>query len=147
MRRLMSYQNFRLAAPRFAVGVDALAPVFLLPSDFVQRLGKGPYDSLFTGTYQAGGKKIGFMRIPDFEYVTSTDLSNEIKFLQANTDGLVIDIMRNPGGSGCTVERVMSYLNPGGFYSLGNKIRATWDMVMGMESDLEDAEYLRCHRR
>ena len=141
MRRLMGYQNFRVAAPRFAVGVDTLAPVFVLPPDFVQRLGKGTYDSLFTGTYQSGGKRIGFMRIPDFEYVSSTALSTEIKFLQANTDGLVIDIMRNPGGSGCTVEQVMSYLNPGGFYSLGNKIRATWDMVMGMESDLEDAEY------
>jgi hypothetical protein len=141
MRRLMGFQNFRLAAPRFAVGVDTLAPVFFLPSDFVQRKGNGQYDSLFTGTYQSGGKRIGFMRIPDFEYVSSTDLSTEIKFLQANTDGLVIDIMRNPGGSGCTVEQVMSYLNPGGFYSLGNKVRATWDMVMGMEYDLEDAEY------
>ena len=141
MRRLMGYQNFRLAAPRFAVGVDTLAPVFALPPDFVQRKGKGQYDSLFTGTYQSGDKRIGFMRIPDFEYVSTTDMSTEVKFLQANTDGLVIDIMRNPGGSGCTVEQVMSYLNPGGFYSLGNQIRATWDMVMGMESDLEDAEY------
>jgi C-terminal processing protease CtpA/Prc len=80
------------------------------------------------------------MRIPDFESVNSTDLSNEVKFFQANTDGLVIDIMRNPGGSGCTVEQVMSYLNPGGFHSVGNKIRATWDMVMGLESDLEEAQ-------
>jgi hypothetical protein len=141
MRRLMGFQNLRLAAPRFAVGVDTLAPVFALPPDFAPRLGKGKYDTLYTGTYQSGGKRIGFMRIPDFEYVSSTDLSTEVKFLQANTDGLVVDIMRNPGGSGCTVEQVMSYLNPGGFYSLGNKVRATWDMVMGMESDLEDAEY------
>jgi hypothetical protein len=113
MRRLMGFQNFRLAAPRFAVGVDTLAPVFVLPSDFVQRKGKGQYDSLFTGTYQSGGKTIGFMRIPDFEYISTADMSTEIKFFQGNTDGLVIDIMRNPGGSGCTVERVMSYLNPG----------------------------------
>ena len=141
MRHLMGFQNFRVAAPRFAVGVDTLTPVFSMPLDFVQRLGKGKYDSLFTGTYQSGGKTIGFLRIPDFEYVSSTTLSTEIKFMQTNTDGLVIDIMRNPGGSGCTVEQVMSYLNPGGFYSLGNKIRVTWDMVMSMESDLDDAEY------
>jgi len=35
----------------------------------------------------------------------------------------------------------MSYLNPGGFYSMGNKIRATWDMVMSLQFDLADAEF------
>jgi hypothetical protein len=123
------------------VGVDALKPVFAMPSGFTQRLGLGRFDTLFTGTYSAGGKTIGFMRVPDFESVYATDVSNEVKYFQANTDGLVIDIMRNPGGSGCTVERVMSYLNPGGYNSVGNKVRATWDLIMNLQYDLYDADY------
>jgi hypothetical protein len=35
----------------------------------------------------------------------------------------------------------MRYLNPGGYYSAGNKIRATWDLVMSLQYDLEDAAY------
>jgi hypothetical protein len=141
MRRLMNYQNFKVAAPRFSTGVDTLTPVFALPAGFKQRLGLRDSDSLFTGTYGSGGKTIGYMRIADFEYVSSTDLANEVKYFQTNTDGLVIDIMRNPGGSGCVVERVMSYLNPGGYNSVGNKIRSTWDLVMGLAQDLDDAQY------
>jgi hypothetical protein len=141
LRTLRSYQNFRVAASRFSTGIDTLKPVFAMPEGFVQRQGLGSFDTLFTGTFTAGGKKIGFLRLPDFEYISSTELTAEIRFLQANTDGLVIDIMRNPGGSGCTVERAMSYLNPGGFYSAGNKIRSTWDLVMNLEFDLEDAAY------
>ncbi|HJZ97866.1 MAG TPA: S41 family peptidase [Candidatus Solibacter sp.] len=151
LRHVMNFQRFRRAvtAPRsrqnadgsFSTGVDDLRPVFAMPDGFVQRLGNGYFDTLFTGTYTSGGKKIGYMRIPDFEYVSSTDLTNEIKNFEANTDGLVVDIMRNPGGSGCQVEKVMSYLNPGGFYSIGNKIRATWDLIMALQFDLEDADY------
>ena len=141
MRHVMGFQDLKLARSRFSIGVDTLKPAFTLPSSFGQRLGSGKYDSLYSGSYIANGKSIGFLRIPDFEYVSSTDLANEIKFFQNTTDGLVIDIMRNPGGSGCTVEGVMSYLNPGGYHSLGNKIRATWDLVMNLHYDLEDAAY------
>jgi hypothetical protein len=141
MRHVMSYQRFHRVTPRFSVGVDTLSPVFAVPAGFVQRLGLGRFDTLFTGTYKSGGKTIAFMRLPDFEYVDDTELTTEIKYFQANTDGLVIDIMRNPGGSGCTVEDVMSYLMPGGYYSLGNKVRATWDLVMALQSDLDEAQY------
>jgi len=140
MRRLMAYQDFRLAAPRFFIGAGELQPVFTLPPGFVQRLGSRKYDSLFTGSYTSGGKTIGFMRIPGFSYISSTDLANEITFFQGNTDGLVIDIMRNPGGYGCAAERVMRYLNPGGYHSAGNKIRATWEVVRSFQRDLDDAQ-------
>jgi hypothetical protein len=141
MRHIASFQQFKKQTPRFSVGVDTLKPVFAMPSGFTQRLGLGRFDTLFTGTYNAGGKTIGFMRIPDFESIYTTDVSNEVKYFQANTDGLVIDIMRNPGGSGCTVEGVMSYLNPGGYYSVGNKIRATWELIMSLQSDLDNADF------
>jgi hypothetical protein len=143
MRTVRSLQQFHVPNRRFSVGVDAIKPVFGMPDGFVQRLGAGKYDSLFSGTYNtASGLRIGFLRIPDFAYVYTTDLVNEIKFLEANTDGLVIDVMRNPGGSGCVTERVLSYLNPGGFYSLGIKIRMTWDILASLREDVEWAEYL-----
>ena len=139
---MRSLQQFRVPRHRFSVGVDTLKPIFSMPAGFVQRLGAGKYDSIFSGTIPtSGGLTLGFLRIPDFEYVYTTELANEIKFLEANTDGLIIDVMRNPGGSGCITERILSYLNPGGFHSLGIKIRMTWDILQSLQWDVEDAIY------
>lgn len=138
MSRLRALQNFHLPARRLSVGMGATLPVFTLPSGFRYRLGLGFYDTILTGTYTSpGGLTLGFMRIPDFAYVSTTDLANEVKYFEANTDGLVIDVMRNPGGSGCTTETVLSYLNPGGFHSAGIQIRMTWDLLLGLEQDIE----------
>jgi len=138
LRRL---QQFRVPARRFSTGVDTLKPVFSMPVGFQQRLGSGPYDSYYSGTYTTpAGLTIGFLRIPDFEYLSTTQLATEIKYFDANTDGLVIDVMRNPGGDGCTTESVLRYLNPGGFHSVGIKIRMTWDILAGLEQELELAD-------
>src|SRR5207253_8953668 len=129
LKRLRNYQSFQLPREQFAIGAGELHPVFDVPSSFVQRLGAGKYDNLFSGTFQASGLQLGYLRIPTFFYFDDKQLTNEITYLQANTDGLIIDIMRNPGGYGCAAEQILSYLLPGGFHSLGNAARVTWDML------------------
>ena len=66
--------------------------------------GRLPTDIHFSGTYQAGGMTIGYLRIPSFAPANPaqalTEITTEIAFFQQNTQGLVIDVMRNPGG-GC----------------------------------------------
>ena len=89
---------------RAVTGVGALPPVFSLPSDFKLRLGRSVItDGFYSGTYQSGGHTIGFIRIPSFAPSVGTtaalsQFDKEISFFQANTDGLIVDDMRNPGG-------------------------------------------------
>ena len=49
------------------LGFDELRPVFDNPTGFVQRLGRGRSDYFYSGTYAAQGKRIGYIRIADFE--------------------------------------------------------------------------------
>lgn len=88
---------------RYVLGLGSRNPVFRagLPADFVQRLGKSPGDFHFSGTYQSDGYTIGYLRVPHFSPSASQamrELEAEISYFQANTDGLVVDVMRNPGG-------------------------------------------------
>lgn len=114
----------------------ALAPLFVqsLPSNFVRRLGADPFaDFFYSGIFQAGGKRIGFLRIPTYN-PTSTgiayaQLQSEIAYLQDNTDGLIIDQMRNPGGLLCYGEAIVANLTPAVFQPMGYQIRATWEYV------------------
>ncbi len=84
-------------------GRGATLPVFTLPSGFVRRIGVNNADNFLTGTYTSGGKRIGYIRIPRMAPQGSfaaalTQFGTEIAYLEANTDGLVVDVMRNPGG-------------------------------------------------
>src|SRR5258708_2080007 len=64
----------------------------------------------------------------------------EMAFFQQNTDGLVIDVMGNGGGSLCYVESLMTYLMPGQFRSVAYNIRATQFWVVAFSSSLESAK-------
>jgi hypothetical protein len=87
---------------RYVLGIGSRIPVFRagLPSSFVQRLGRAPTDFHYSGTYEAEGYKIGFLRVPTFApldaAVAMRELETEVDFFQKNTDGLVVDVMRNP---------------------------------------------------
>jgi C-terminal processing protease CtpA/Prc len=118
-----------------------------MPAGFVQRLGPGRGDLFFSGTYTSGGKRIGFIRIGDFapvEYeflgTALRQFDGEIRFFQQNTDGLVVDVMRNPGGFGCYAESLLTWLIPYRFRSFGAEVRATWEWVTAFDQSLEDAE-------
>src|ERR1017187_841859 len=101
-------QKSRLPVKKAVLNFDALQPIFNLPSGFVQRLGNGPSDVFFTGTYKSGGKTIGYIRIADFGpndiAGAETSFDGEIAYMEQNTDGLVVDVMRNPGGDVCYTE-------------------------------------------
>jgi C-terminal processing protease CtpA/Prc len=64
-------------------------------------------------------------------------------YFQANTDGLVIDEMRNPGGSGTYVNQLLSLVMPLPWRAMGFEIRATSDWVVSISSALEQAKAAR----
>src|SRR5262249_9895218 len=72
----------------------ALLPPYALPAGFPQRLGRLQADAFFSGTYQAAGRTLGFLRIggsvPNTT-VALAQLDTEIIYLQQNTDGLIVD--------------------------------------------------------
>ncbi len=123
------------------VGLEAVPPVFAFPAGFTQRLGRSGFDNFSSGIYTAGGVKVGFIRIPTFQPSSTgaalSQFASEIAYMQANTDGLVIDVMRNLGGDGCYAEQMLSYVMPQKFRTIGLEIRATAVMVIGISSELE----------
>lgn len=123
-------------ALRHLTGFGGRAPVFRLPENFVQRLGRNRADYFYSGTYESAGKRIGYIRISDFQPVDFSLLSvplrqwaTEIAYLKANTDGLVVDVMRNPGGYGCYGAELMSYLTTKPYFTFGNELRPTLEWV------------------
>jgi len=125
-------QNVVPGAARHLTGFGARAPIFRLPANFVQRLGRNRADYFYSGTYVAEGKRIGYIRISDFQptdfsflFLPLRQWATEIAFLKANTDGLVVDVMRNPGGFGCYGADLMGYLTTKRYFTFGNEIRST----------------------
>jgi hypothetical protein len=127
---------------RYVLGWGSRTPRFRMPANFVQRLGRLPTDFHFSGTYQAEGLRRGYLRIPTFSPPSTTlavrELDTEIAFFQENTDGLVVDVMRNTGG-GCYMLDAAAHLIPSTFYSFGLEIRVTFDIVSNVELALRSA--------
>ena len=127
---------------RYVLGVGARAPVFArgLPPDFVQRLGANPADFHFSGTWTSGGHTIGYLRIPNFAPTSPVlalrELDTEISYFQANTDGLIVDVMRNPGG-GCYMANLAAHLIPQNFYFFGEQLRPELDRINSLEAALQ----------
>ena len=132
-------QQYRVARRplRAVAGYGRLKPVFKLPDNFVQRQGSRTFDDFYTGTMLVDGQRIGYLRIGAFDGFATTSLQTEIAFMQANTDGLVLDVMRNPGGLVCSTERLISYFTPDGYITGAHAIRATWDLLVSLEYDIE----------
>ena len=137
LRRL---RNLRISPRRHVAGFDATPPVFKLPSNFVLRMGAGKFDFLYSGTFSAQGLNIGYVRIPDFLFDFSSDLETELAYMQANTDGLIVDVMRNPGGDACVAEDTAAHLIPTTFRTVGFEVRATRGWVVAFEQALSDAQ-------
>jgi len=127
-------------------GFGSQFPIFAaaMPGGFTLRLGASSADIFFSGTFQAGGYKIGFIRIPNFSPAsTSVALAafqREIDFFKANTDGLVVDITRNPGGSVSYLNQIMSRLYVTTWRSIPFEVRATSAWVASISSSLEQAK-------
>jgi hypothetical protein len=136
MAPLRRLRNLRLPPKKFVVEYDSPSPVFNLPANFQTRLTSNYY----TGTFTAQGLNIGYLRIPDFDFESTSDLEAELAYMQANTDGLIVDVMGNPGGLGCFAEDTAAHLIPTVFRTIGLEIRATLNQVFTFEQALQDAE-------
>ncbi|MBI5282830.1 MAG: PDZ domain-containing protein [Candidatus Solibacter usitatus] len=123
----------------------ALRPIFALPQGFQIRLGNSAATEAFTsGSYTSDGLRIGFIRIPSMSpgigtTAALTQFENEILWMQTNTDGLIIDVMRNPGGSVLYVEQLCQRLTPYTFRSLGFEYRPLAADVVSFTSTLNSA--------
>ncbi|MBM3814632.1 MAG: hypothetical protein FJW20_23645, partial [Acidimicrobiia bacterium] len=119
------------------------SPIFALPQGFVQRFGRDQADFFFSGTFNASGLRIGFIRIPSFSPPNATlalqQFEQEMRFFEENTDGLIVDDMRNPGGSVAFIEGIAQRLHPSQFRILGFEIRATAGWVFSFISRLNTA--------
>ena len=147
-RPLLRIQNMYMPEQsRKAVrNIGARAPIFAPPQGFPQRLGRSSNDFFYSGTYKAGDKTIGLIRISDFEPIDFSfidlpegQFAREIAFMKRNTDALVIDVMRNPGGFGCYAEDLMSSLTPYSFHGIVAEFRPTLADVQAFNQAIQDA--------
>ncbi len=136
--------NASVSKDYFAVlGLGSRSPTFAPPAGFVQRLGTQPAHFFFSGTYNAGGFRIGFIRIPSMSppsvATALQQLDDEINYFNVNTDALVIDVMRNPGGLVSFVDAICQRFIPVPFTTLGFQIRATGAWLFSFASMLNSA--------
>ncbi len=139
LRPRESLMLYRSALDRYVRNMGTLRPAYQLPSDFRLRLGGLQSDPLFSGVFEHQGRRVGLLRIPNFNNMALRDLDLEIRFFEDNTDALLVDVTRNPGGSGCLVEWIAQRFTRTGFQSLGASFRVTWDVLGAFESSLQRA--------
>lgn len=128
-------------------GYGVREPLYVMPTGFVQRLGRLRADYFYSGTMNSGGKRIGLIRIGTFEpnafglvAAAYNQFAQEIGFMKANTDVLVVDIMQNPGGFACYGELLQTLLINKPFQSVGVEIRPNLDLIRNWEFYLQDAQ-------
>lgn len=144
-RGLPELRAARIKPLRAVRGIASIQPVFSMPTGFQQRLGRGR-DLIFSGTYRDSGLRLGFIRagyMHDNAFLASQALSQlvgEIAFMEQNTDGLIVDIMRNPGGDPCFAQDLASLMTRRSFRIAGAEIRATRDWINKYESLIVDLE-------
>lgn len=101
----------------------------------------------FLGTYVSNDVRIGFLRIPSMSPPSSAialaQLDRAMAYFTANTDALVLDVMRNPGGLVSFVEAVAQRLIPTPFKAIGFEIRATGAWLFSFASQLNFARLTR----
>ncbi len=111
------------------LGYGSRSPIYSPPAGFVTRLGTQSSHFFFSGTYVTNGVRIGLLRIPSESPSSTTvalqQLNQEIAFFNTNTDVLVVDITRNPGGILTTAEAFAQRLIPNTFRTVGFEFRAS----------------------
>ncbi len=123
-------------------GYGSRNPIFIagLPSTFTRRLGSATADFFYSGTFKFFELTIGYIRIPNYAPPSSAtalrQFELEIAFMNANTDGLIIDEMRNTGGSLCFGEDVASRLIPYSFQATGFQTKPFWSRVIGFYNSM-----------
>jgi hypothetical protein len=133
----------QMVSRNYILGWGSRIPYYNPPAGFVVRRGLAPTDNFLTGTYNAGGKRIGLIRIPNFGPANTlaavNEFSTEVAYMKANTDGLIVDISRNTGG-GCVGLDYAQRLIPRNFYFFGEYLRPTQSLINNFESFLRQAK-------
>jgi len=136
-----AYRRDRFVGRGFSalVGFGSRVPAFALPeTGFTRRQGAANTDLITSGTFEAGDLKIGYIRIPAFSLSRISDpVISEIRFFRENSDGLIIDVMRNPGGTVCVTEDIAANLHPDGFKVPLLELRIGWNDVLGLTDFVE----------
>jgi C-terminal processing protease CtpA/Prc len=105
-----------------------------LPSTFTRRLGVNTADFFYSGTFKYEDLTLGYIRIPSYAPASTSAASQlfqtEIDFMSANTDGLIVDEMRNTGGNLCFGEDIATRLIPHPFQATGFQLRAYWTRML-----------------
>ncbi len=142
---LLALWNCKLP-DRAVNGFGSQLPIFVnaLPAGFKVRLGGSPADVFFSGTFVSGKYMIGFIRIPSYSPPNATAalaaFQREIDFFEKNTDGLIVDEMRNPGGSVSYLNQLTSFLMPKTWRSIPFEVRATSNWIASISSSYESAK-------
>ena len=122
------------------LGYGARNPVFVnalsLPAlGFTRRLGGAATDLIYSGTFKFDGLTIGYIRVPNYAPSSQTtwlrQIEQEIAFMNANTEGLILDEMRNTGGFLCLGQELVRRLVPYSFQATGFALRPYWGRVVG----------------
>ncbi len=151
MRPLEDLARFEDPSAPMILNYGVLQPVWRFPQGFQQRLGRTSSDFFISGSFTAADadkeKRIGLLRIPHFVPSSTANairqFETEIAWMQENTDGLVIDVMRNNGGNGCYTEELLRRLIPYQFRGLAVEIRATRSWINNFSASLELAKLQR----
>jgi hypothetical protein len=119
-------------------GYGSISPLFvnaLAGQRFTRRLGTGSSDYFYSGTFTYDELTIGYIRIPSYGPTSTvaalTQFEKEVAFFNANTDGLIVDEMRNPGGNLCYGEEIAARLTPTNFRTTGFRLRPYWSRIIG----------------
>lgn len=124
---------------RRVLGWGSRFPTFAFPEGlrFQLRRGNAATDFFYSGVFQFDGQRIGYLRIPSFPGNTAVlqQMDADLAFLKANTDGLVVDLMRNTGG-GCIAEDFAERLMTQPFTFGGEHLLATRSNINFAESNL-----------
>ena len=143
MQPLLELQNSSVSDTDGVLNYGTRNPLFALPSDFVLRQGKASADFFYSGTFQSGGFHIGYIRIPNYGPPNTTTalqaFETEIAYFEENTDGLIVDEMRNTGGNLCFGENIVARLVPYTFQVTAFQMRAFWGRVQSFYNSLSSA--------
>jgi hypothetical protein len=128
------------------LGYGARNPIFVggLGPTFTRRLGGAAADFFYSGTFKYEDLTLGYIRIPNYAPASQPlqlqVFEREIAFMNANTDGLIVDEMRNTGGFLCFGEDIAARLIPHQFHATGFILRAYWTRLLGFYNALISAQ-------
>jgi hypothetical protein len=129
--------------PKALLNYGSRFPWFVMPPGFQQRLGNGANDIFFSGVFQSEGFRMGYFRVPNFPTYTTAQynqLLSEIAFLNANTDGLIVDVARNTGGTICSGVDLASALIPGGLRYAGLAYRPFLSLIVSYDQQISSLQ-------